>query len=103
MTKGSSFEKLVHEAANDFGVESATIAMLIHIFLQILLAEFEDEDELRLAVDDIVEAHDVGMLELLHQGDLTNCCGWRPFLCIQVNLLECHNFVCRPRPPLAWD
>ena len=74
--------------------------MLIHILLEILLAEFKNEDELCFAMDNIVKANDVGMLELFHQRDLTNRRGGCPFFCIQVNLLECHDLVCCARPTL---
>lgn len=66
VAEGSSFEKLIHKATNGLRIEGATIAMLIHVFLQILLAELKDKDELGLAMDDVVEADDIGVLELLH-------------------------------------
>lgn len=100
MAESSSLQELEHEAPDDFGVESTTIAILIHILLQILLAKLEDENELCLAVDDIVQANDVGVFELFHQGDLTDCCGRCPLLGIQVNFLEGHDLVGSTRPTL---
>lgn len=66
MAKSGSFQELVHEAAYDFGLKGTAITVLIHVFFQILLAELKDENELRLTVDNVVEANDVGMFELLH-------------------------------------
>jgi len=39
----------------------------VHVALEVLLAEFENEDEFLLGVDDIVEANNVGVTELFHE------------------------------------
>ena len=44
-------------------------------------------------MDDIVEADNVGMLELLHETDLADGGRRRPLLGIEVNLLERHELV----------
>lgn len=67
MTKSGSLQELEHEAPDDFGVKRTTIPILIHVLLQILLAKLENENKLCLAMDDVVEANDVGVFELLHQ------------------------------------
>ena len=50
----SALQELVHEAPNRDGIESATLAMDVHVLLEVALAVLEDEHELRLGMDDIV-------------------------------------------------
>lgn len=103
MAEGGPLEELIHKTPHDFGVKGTTIAVLVHVFLQILLAELEDEDELCLAMDDIMEADDVSVFELFHQRNLADRCRWGPFFRIQVNLLQRNNLVCRARSSLRPD
>lgn len=70
--------------------------MLIHVLLQILLTELEDEDEFRFGMYDIVKSEDVDVLQFFHERDLPDCCRWGAFFGIEVNLFECHNFIRRP-------
>lgn len=46
--------------------------MCVHVALEVLLAEFENKDKFLLGVDDIVEANDVGVTELLHERDFSD-------------------------------
>jgi hypothetical protein len=57
----------VHETPDSGEVESAALSVSVHIALEVLLAEFEDEDEFLLGVDNIMEANDVRVTELLHE------------------------------------
>lgn len=93
VTESGPFEKLIHEATNGFRIKGATIAMLVHVFLEVLFAKLKDQDELCLTVDDIVEADNIGVFELLHQGDFTYRRRWSPFLGVQVNFFQCNNLV----------
>lgn len=93
MAEGCALEQLVHETANCHGIKGTTIAMRVHVLLEILLAVFKDEDEFRLRMDDIMQADNVGMLELFHKGNFADGSGWRALFGIEVNLLQGHDFV----------
>lgn len=94
VAKGCAHEKLVHEAPHGIRIEGTAVAMRIHVLLEVSLTVLEDKDELRFCVDDIVKAHDVDVLELLHQGDLPNRSRWGSFFSIKVNLFERDDFIC---------
>lgn len=72
MTEGSALEELVHETPNGDGIERPAIAVLIHVLFEILIAIFEDEDQLCFAVNNIMEADDVDVFELLHERDFSD-------------------------------
>jgi hypothetical protein len=72
MTERGAFQKLVHETANGHWIEGASVAVLVHVLFQILFAILKDKDQFRLGMDNVVEANDVNVLELLHERDLTN-------------------------------
>lgn len=82
VAEGSALEQLKHETPDSLGRQGTAVSILVHILLEILLAVFEDEDELGLRVDNIMQANDVDMLELLHERDFTDSGGWRSFFCI---------------------
>jgi hypothetical protein len=68
----NALEEVIHERASDVWAERATLAVGVHVLLQVLLAELEDEHELRLGVDDVVQADDVLVVELLHKRNLAD-------------------------------
>ena len=72
VTERSALEKLVHKTPNGDGIEGATLAVDIHVLLEVAFTVLKYEDELCLGVDDVVEADDIDMLELFHEGDLTD-------------------------------
>jgi hypothetical protein len=41
------------------------------------------------------------VLELLHEGDLANRSRWRSLFSVEVNLFECHDFICCSGPALG--
>jgi hypothetical protein len=94
VAKSCAHEKLVHETPHGTRIEGTTVAMCIHVLLEVSLTVLEDKDELRFCVDDIVKAHDVDVLELLHQGDLPDRSRWGSFFSIKVNLFERDDFIC---------
>lgn len=96
VAEGNTFAQLVHEAPHSGQVESAALPVGVHVALEILLTKFEDEDELRLGVDDIVEANDVGVTEFFHKGDFSDGSGGGALLRIEVDLLERDNFIGSP-------
>ena len=97
-----SLEQLVHETANSERVQSASFAVRIHILLEILLAELEDENEFGFGVDNIVKPDDVDMLELLHEGNLADRSRWSAFLCIEMDFLKRNDFIRGPGASL-WQ
>ena len=72
VTERSALEKLVHKTPNGDGIEGATLAVDIHVLLEVAFTVLKYEDELCLGVNDVVEADDIDMLELFHEGDLTD-------------------------------
>lgn len=72
VTERGALQELIHEASNRGGIKGATVAVLIHIFLEILVTVLEYKNEFRLCVYDVVKAHDVDVLQFLHEGDLPN-------------------------------
>ena len=100
VAKGGALEELIHEAADGVGIQSAAVAVLVHVFLEILLAILEDEDEFCFCVDDIVKSDDVDVLELLHEGDLADGGRGRALLRVEVNLFQRHDFIVGARTTL---
>lgn|SRR5258707_13067457 len=101
MAKGCAHEKLVHEAPDCIRIKGTAVAMRIHVFLEVPFTVLEDKDELCFRVYDVVQTHDVDVLELLHEGNLANRSRWGPFFSIEVYLFECHNFICCSGPALG--
>lgn len=93
VAESSPFQQLKHEATNSIWVESAAISMLVHVFLEILLAVFENKDELCFCVNYVVQSHNVDMLKFLHERDFANGSRWCSFLGIKVDLLQSHNLI----------
>ena len=82
MAEGSALEQLKHETPDSLWRQGTAVSILVHILLEILLAVFEDEDEFGLRVDNVMQANDVDMLELLHEGYFTDSGGRGSFFCI---------------------
>jgi hypothetical protein len=72
MAEGDTFAQLVHETPDGGQIEGPALSVSVHVALEILLAEFENEDELLLGVDDVVEANDVRVTELFHERDFSD-------------------------------
>lgn len=101
MAKGCAHEKLVHEAPDRIRFEGTAVAMRVHVFLEVPFTVLEDKDELCFRVDDVVQTHNVDVLELLHERDLANRSRWCTLFGIKVDLFKCHNFICRSGPALG--
>lgn len=80
VTERGALQELIHEAPNRRRLESAAVAVLIHILLKILVTVLEYENEFCLRMYNVVKAHDVDVLQLLHKGNLPDGGGWRAFL-----------------------
>jgi hypothetical protein len=96
-----SLEELPHERPHHRRFERSSFSVRVHVLLQVEVHEFEDEHEFRLGVDNVVEANDVGMLELLHEGDLADGGGGRTLLGVEVDLLERYELVGDARATLG--
>ncbi len=57
----------------------SALHMLIHELLQVIVQELKHKEELAVTVEHLQEADDVGMVQLLEQGDLSNGRGWDTF------------------------
>jgi len=102
VAESGSFEELVHEATDNSRVQGAAFAMGVHVLLQILLAELENEHEFCFGVDDVVEANDVDVFKLLHEGNFPDGGGWCAFFRIEVNFLQGHDLIGVLRAALVY-
>lgn len=93
MTESCPFEELKHEASDCGRIESTSLAVCVHVPLEILVAELKDENQFRFRMDNIVQSDDVDMLKLFHKRDLTNSGRRRALLCIQMDFLQSHNLI----------
>lgn len=93
VTEGDAADQLPHEALDRGWVQGAALAaggilVAVHVLLKVLVHVFKHEHELVLRVDNIVEADNVLVLELLHQRDLADGGAGRALLAVEVDLLE---------------
>lgn len=100
VTERGALQELIHKASNRRGLESAAVAVLIHILFEVLVTILEYKNEFCLCMYNIVKAHDVDVLQLLHKGNLPNGSGRRAFLSVQVDLLQSDDFISSPGAPL---
>ena len=101
MAESDAGQKLSHEALDDAWIEGTTITICVHVLLQVLLAIFKYQDELRFGVDHVVQAHDVVMPQFFHERNLTDSSRRCALICIQVDLFQGDDFVRRPRLALV--
>lgn len=88
VAEGDAAHQLVHEGLDGGGVEGASIAARVHVALQVLVHELEDEHELVLGVNDVVQQDNVLVAQLLHERDLADGRRGRALLRVEVDLLE---------------
>ena len=81
-----SAEELLHEGFDGYGVELATVAARVHVFLQVFVHVFEYEHEFVFGVDNIVEGNDVFVLQFLHKADFTDGSAGCAFFAVEVDL-----------------
>ncbi|SRR5258706_777422 len=93
----------MHETSHCGQIESTALSVSVHIALEVLLAEFENKDEFLLGVDDIVEANDVGVTELLHKRDFSDGSRGSALLSIEVDFFEGDNFIGGPGTALTKE
>jgi hypothetical protein len=91
-----ALEELVHEGFDGDGGQCSSISLGIHVLLQVLIHIFEDQHELVLGMNDIVEADDVLVFQLLHQRDLADCGRGCAFFGIEVDLFQSYQFPSLP-------
>ena len=71
------------------------VASAIKQLLEVLIEELEDERQLLVSVQNIDEAHDIRMLQLLEQSNFTDgCTGNALFLRLEANSLQRVNLIC---------
>lgn len=66
VAKRNALAELVHKASYGIWFKSATLAMGVHVPLQILFTKLKNQDQLLLCMDDIMEADDVRVPKFLH-------------------------------------
>jgi hypothetical protein len=87
----NALQELMHKGFDGDRGQCSSLALCVHVLLQVLVHVFEDQHELILGVDNIVEADDVLVLQLLHQGNLADCCRGCAFFRIEVDFLQCYQ------------
>lgn len=100
VAEGRSLEQLEHEAADRDGVESASVSVYVHVPLQVRVHVLKDEHQLRLGVNDIVQADNVRVAKLLHERDLADRRRGCAFFGIEVDLLQRNDLGRVARPTL---
>ena len=86
-------EELLHEGFDGDGVELATIAARVHVFLQVFVHVFEYEHKFVFRMDNVVEGDDVFVLQFLHKADFTDGSAGCAFFAVEVNLFEGNEFA----------
>lgn len=69
---GVYLEHLEHIALDHVRRHAPSSVVAVHVLLEVVLEVLEDEVKLVLAVNDIHQLDNIGVLELLEQGDLAN-------------------------------
>jgi hypothetical protein len=87
----NALQELMHKGFDGGRGQCSSLALCVHVLLQVLVHVFEHQHELILGVDNIVKADNVLVLQLLHQGDLSDCCRGCAFFRIEVDFLECYQ------------
>jgi hypothetical protein len=90
----NSAQELEHERFDFISREGTAVG--IHVLFEVLVHIFKYEHELVFGVDDIVEADDVVVFELLHEGDFANGGGWCAFFRVEMDLFEGDGVACCP-------
>ena len=83
----------MHEGLDGYEIELATCATGVHKLLEVFVHVFEDEHELVLRVDDIVQGHDILVLQLLHQRDFPYGCRRCALLRVKVDFFQRHELA----------
>ncbi len=91
VTEVNALQELMHKGFDGGRGQCSSLALCVHILLQVLVHVFKNQHELILGVDNIVETDNVLVLQLLHQGDLADCCRGCAFFRIEVDFLECYQ------------
>jgi hypothetical protein len=66
----------------------------VHVFLEVLVQELEDQVQLAVGLDAVQEVHHVVVLQGFQQRDLTECGTWDALVFeFQANSLQCHDLL----------
>ncbi len=84
----------MHEGLNCHGRQSSSVAVGVHVFLEIFVHILKDEHEFVLSVNDIVERDDILMFELFHERDFADGSRRCPFFRVEVNFFQGDEFAC---------
>lgn len=68
VAEGEAAQQLIHEGLDD--VEGDFAVERVEVLLEVLVAVLEDERELLVGVEDVVEADNVFVLQLLEEANL---------------------------------
>lgn len=92
VAEGNTLEKLVHVGLHEHRLQ--LLADGVHVLLEVLVKELEDQVQLLLGVENILKADDVRVLQLAEEGDLANGSAGNTFILgVQAGLLESHKLL----------
>ena len=96
VTEKDALEKLVEVALGQLRIHLFVFRDVgVHILLQVHREKLKDEIQLRLLHQNILQSHNVGVLELLQEGDLSDGGAWHALvLRLQSNLLHGNDLSC---------
>lgn len=72
MAEVDASEELVHERLDGGRLQGSSLALCIHVALEVTVHKLEYEHKFVFGVDNIVKGDDILVLELFHQGDFSN-------------------------------
>lgn len=67
-----ALQQLIGEALDDARIEALLLAEAVHVFLEVVVEELEDEHQFAVGVNDFSQRHDVRVREFLKDGNLAN-------------------------------
>ena len=88
VAKVDPLEELIHEGLDRHGLQGAPLAVRVHVLLKVAVHVLKHQHEFVLGVDDVVQANDVLVLELFHEGNLADRGRGSALFGVEVDFLE---------------
>ena len=94
VAKCDAAQHLVQERLDLHGGQASGCLVLVHVLLEVVLQEFEHKVKFLFAVDNVLQPHDVLVLQLLEQGNFTDGSGGNALvLGVEANFLEGNHLL----------
>lgn len=72
VAEGDALKELVHEGFDRDVVELTALTARVHEFLEVFVHVLKHEHEFVFGMDDVVQGHDIFVLELFHEGNFAD-------------------------------